>query len=301
MRAKLLTVAAATLLAGLTGCSGDDTATPPPTDTTTSTSTSTSASTGADGQCPVGRYEVTTISGKAGADVNGVPITATSGGGLTLALTADTWTLSGEGAEVTLQSGGVSVDATIDGTAEGGYATSGADTYLFRQERASGRVTLSKPIAGVSSIPMADVGPAFTPTGSATLTCDGDNLTISSESVELELERTGGSSGGPGGPSGSSGPSTPAGQSGGGLTITDSAVTRTLDCGSGGDVTVNGSSNTLTFTGECAKVSVNGSKNEVKLARAAEIEVTGSLNTVTWAAGDPRTSNTGTGNRISQG
>jgi hypothetical protein len=297
MRATILVPATVSLLAALGACTGDGgTAGPPATSTTSTTSTMSvtlSPSPGG-GQCPVGEYAITTISGKAGTDVNGVPITATSGGGLTLALTdGGTWTLTGNGAAVTLEASGVSVNATVDGTAEGSYAKTG-DTYAFRQERASGTVTLGTPVAGISSIPMDEVGPALAPRGTATVTCAGDRLTIASESVELTLSRTAGVTP-------TSNPSSPPSPSGGGtLTYTESARTETIDC-AGRDVAINGSANKLTFTGKCARVSITGSRNEIGVARADAIEVTGSLNTVTWSSGEPSTSDTGTGNKLGQG
>ncbi|HEV2783148.1 MAG TPA: DUF3060 domain-containing protein [Actinophytocola sp.] len=298
IRAAILTATAACLLA-VPACSGDDAAGPPATSTPSDRGTGTSEPAPADrggGQCPVGEYEVTKIAGKAGADVNGVPIVATSGGGLELALTeAGTWTLTGDGASVTLKAANISVTGTVDGSAEGSYAKAGND-YVFKQEKASGKVTLDQPVVGVSSIPMADVGPALAPGGTATLTCSEGGLRIASESVTLDLTRTGGPTGGaPTTPTGSGG-----GASGGTLTIADSAQTRTIDC-AGRAVAINGSSNTLTFTGSCATVTVNGSKNEVTLEQVTEIGVNGSLNIITWSGGDPKVSDNGTGNKITQG
>ena len=292
---RLAIASAAGLLAVLSACSSDPTGAPastpaaPPT-----TSTSAASPTGPSaGSCPVGQYEIATISGKAGASVNGVPVVATSAGGLKLALTQDgKWTLSGEGATVTLEASGVSVDATVNGTAEGSYAKQGSD-YLFRQEKATGKVTLKKPIAGVSSFAMDDVGPALAPTGKATLTCGTDSLKITSESVTLDLRSTGAAPANP--------TSTGGGSSGGGtLSIEDSAQTRTIDC-AGRNVALNGSSNKLTFTGTCGTVSINGSKNELTLATVGQISVNGSLNKVTYSTGNPKISNNGTGNTISRG
>lgn len=299
MRAKVLTMAAAGLLSLLGACSeGGNAAGPAPTtEPSEPTGTSASAPADADG-CPVGEYEVTKITGRSGVQVNGIPITATSGGGLKLALTdAGTWTLTGQGADITLKAGDLTVEATVDGTAEGNYAKSGGN-YLFRQDGATGKVTLKRPVANTSSIPMADVGPALAPGGTAQLTCTASGLTIGSDSVELELNRVGGGSGG--------GPATPTaptgtGSSGGGpLTISESALTRTIDC-AGSDVSINGSANKLTFTGSCGSVAVNGSRNTITLATAGAINVNGSFNTVTWSSGNPTVSNNGTGNKISQG
>ena len=293
---RLAIASAAGLLAVLSACSSDTSGAPAPTSAAPTTSSSASPTGPSAGSCPVGQYEITTISGKAGASVNGVPIVATSAGGLKLALTQDgRWTLSGDGATVTLEASGVSVDATVNGTAEGGYAKQGSD-YLFNQEKATGKVTLKQAIAGVSSFAMDEVGPALAPSGKATLTCGTDSLKITSESVTLDLKSTGA------GPANPTTPTTTGGSSGGGgaLSIEDSAQTRTIDC-AGRNVALNGSSNKLTFTGTCGTVAINGSKNELTLANVSQISVNGSLNKVTYSAGDPKISNNGTGNTVSRG
>jgi hypothetical protein len=48
-------------------------------------------------------------------------------------------------------------------------------------------------------------------------------------------------------------------------------------------------------------VSVNGSRNQIKLEQASAISVNGTGNTVTYSSGSPKVSNNGTGNKISQG
>ncbi len=257
--------------------------------------TSTSESSApAGGACPVGDYEVATIKGK-GAEIGGVPVAVTSAGALKLTLTEDgKWTLSGDGVTVTMEASGISVDATVEGTAEGVYSKVGSD-YAFRQEKATGKVTLKQPIAGTSSLPMSDVGPALAPSGTAKLTCGAGTLTIESESVTLELKRLGDDGGASTPP--------PTTSNGGGasggptLTINESAQTKTVDC-AGRTVSLNGSANKLTFTGSCVAISINGSRNEITLDKIDQISVNGSANKVTWASGDPKVSNNGTGNTI---
>lgn len=264
----------------------------------TTTEQTSSSPSGSEGQCPVGEWAVTTISGKSGASVDGVPIVARSGSGLTLSLTAaNTWTLAGDNATVTLASGDLSVDATVNGTAEGDYAKTG-ETYTFRQQSASGQVTLDHAVAGVSSWSMDEVGPALAPGGQATLTCGADTLEISSESVVLDLRAA---DAGTGGGEQTSEASEPPQQGGGGtLTIEGSGSTKTVDC-AGQSVVITGSANNLTFTGTCTSVTVNGSSNKVGIADVGEIAVNGSINTITWSDGDPKISNNGQGNSIRQG
>lgn len=305
MGLKVATASAIGLLAVLTACSDNSTGAAGSTTTTppTTGSTSSEASSGpAAGSCPVGEWQVTTITGKSGATVNGVPVVAKSGGGFTLALASNgTWTLKGDNANVTLAAAGVSVDATVNGTAEGEYAKVGSD-YQFRQQRATGKVTLKQQVAGVSSFSMDEVGPALAPGGKATLTCGPGTLQLSSESVVLDLKGTAAAGPGPADPTTTtSSGSTGGGGTGGGspIVIADSAQTRTIDC-AGRDVALNGSSNKLTFTGSCGTVSVNGSRNELNLATAGQIAVNGSFNRVTYSDGNPKTSNNGTGNTIAR-
>jgi hypothetical protein len=308
MGVKVLAASAVGLLALLTACNdGNGTAvsanTPAstPDQTTTSEAPAAGGSSGG-GTCPVGDYQVETIAGKTGADVSGVPVTATSGGGFSLSLTGQgTWKLDGANATVTLSAAGLSVDATVNGTAEGTYAKTGAN-YTFHQERATGKVTLKQKVGGTNSWSMDQVGPALAPGGQATLTCGDGTLELSSESVLMSLKSTGASGGGGGVSTSTSTASGGSGGSTGGgtLVISTSAQTKTIDC-AGRVVSINASSNRLTFTGNCASLSINGSKNEISLESVGVISVNGSFNHVTWSSGNPKTSNNGQSNTITHG
>lgn len=86
--------------------------------------------------------------------------------------------------------------------------------------------------------------------------------------------------------------------------INDAAQQVSVDCGDGGKVVVNGSSNNVTVTGGCAKVVVNGSANNVTVDAADKIAVTGSGNHVTYKKGytkkSPKIARTGVGNKVSR-
>ena len=86
--------------------------------------------------------------------------------------------------------------------------------------------------------------------------------------------------------------------------INAAAETVTVDCGDGGQVVVNGSTNTVTVTGGCAKVVVNGSANTVAIDAADKIAVTGSGNKVTYKKGHtrkaPKVARLGTGNKVAR-
>jgi hypothetical protein len=296
MRIVITTVATIGLLSLVGACDSDNGAADSSADRPAGTTTEQISSNPpvSEGQCPVGEWAVTAIDGKSGATVGGVPVVAKSGSGFTLTLTAaNTWTLAGDNATVTLEGGGLSVNATVDGTAEGDYVGAG-ETYTFRQQRASGRVTLDREVAGVSSWSMDEVGPALVPGGQATLTCGPGTLEIGSESVVLALSAVGE------GTQTSGASETPEQDgSGGTVTIDESGTTRTIDCA--GEIVVNGSANELTVTGTCASVTVNGSDNKVRIADAGEIVVNGSVNTITWSEGDPKTADNGQGNSIDRG
>jgi hypothetical protein len=301
MGLKVTSALAIGLLSLLSACSGGTTSAGSPANTGSEAPPASSAQSEAppaqagDTGCPVGEYQVNKITGKSGADVNGVPVTAKSGGGFTLSLAADgTWKLTGTNATVTLEAAGLSVDATVNGTAQGEYAKVGA-TYAFHQKSATGKVTLKKAVGGVSSWTMDQVGPALAPGGAATLTCGTGTLTLESESVVLDLTSTGGASGGGGGAA----PNPPA-SGGSALTVDGSSQTKTIDC-AGHNVEITGSYNKLTFTGTCGTLSVNGSNNTIKLATVGQISVNGSFDHVTWSSGNPKTSNNGTGNTIGKG
>ena len=135
MRLQLFSVSAIGLFCLLTACSqssggvasgSSDTATPA---SDAGSSEAAPAPAPASAQCPVGDWQVTTITGKSGAQINGVPVVAKSGGGFTLALAADnTWTLTGNKAEVTLDAAGLTVAATVDGTGPSWHSGSSTGT-----------------------------------------------------------------------------------------------------------------------------------------------------------------------------
>lgn len=84
-----------------------------------------------------------------------------------------------------------------------------------------------------------------------------------------------------------------------------SGKTKTIVCQKGSEVSITGSSNTYTLTGECKRISVTGSENKVTAETVANLDVTGSDNTVTWqhgagGAAKPKTSSTGTNNSLAQ-
>ncbi|MEQ1571372.1 MAG: DUF3060 domain-containing protein [Myxococcota bacterium] len=80
----------------------------------------------------------------------------------------------------------------------------------------------------------------------------------------------------------------------------------TYTCEAGQNVGVEGSSLTITFNGDCGKLTVEGSMNKVTIDGVTSVRVEGSSNTVTWkrnlsgAAKLPVTK-VGAGNKVKQG
>jgi hypothetical protein len=85
------------------------------------------------------------------------------------------------------------------------------------------------------------------------------------------------------------------------VTINKNEQKRTIDC-NGGAVSINGDRNTLTLTGECSTLRVDGNDNIVTVEAVAEISTWGNRNKVTWTRGvggkPPTISNPGTSNTI---
>ncbi len=82
--------------------------------------------------------------------------------------------------------------------------------------------------------------------------------------------------------------------------LNDASQTADIDCGEGGNVTINGASNTLTLTGTCGLVSLNGASNTVSIVAASSVELHGTANTLTVTAAD-KIMVTGSGNKVSYG
>jgi len=288
--AGLLFLLAACADQGTPVADGESTSTPPA--TTNAATTSAPAETG---ECPAGRYEVTSLTAKDSVSVSGQEVRVADVKGLTLEFTADgTWTLAGSGATISVSAAGITAGATLTGTATGSYAETGG-SHVFTQKSAKGRITLDQPIAGVQSIPMSEFGPAIAPSGTTTITCTATGATISAENATLEL------SGGSGGETGAEPTADePTGGEPAPAIINSSGQTGSYSCG-GGPVTINGSNNTLTFSGACEAVNVNGNSNSVTVGSADVVNVNGAQNRLTWTDAEPKVNNNGRGNTVTQG
>jgi DUF3060 family protein len=88
------------------------------------------------------------------------------------------------------------------------------------------------------------------------------------------------------------------------LEISSSGNTETHRCSPKTEVSISGSENEITLTGECKSVSVSGADNKVKVEAVGTITVVGSGNEVLWkkAVGGkkPKVSRTGVDNKVAQ-
>jgi hypothetical protein len=302
----------------LTGC---ETAGQPGGQSTTPPATSASPTGGGQGDypgpCPVGTWQLGNL--QTSTSVNGGELTFSGGGSLKLTMDADgTWELSDDGSQplsTRLAASGVSTagTVTIRGSAEGNYTKTG-DQYAFQVESTQGSAELKSDVLN-QTYDMDQVTSALVPSGEAAVSCTGTTLRINSGAFDMSWNYAGGA---PGGGSGTAAPTPTTGQSGGDVVVSTAG---THDC-SGRNVKINGSSLTVSLTGNCATVEVNGSTNNVDVASAesvlvngsantvdamlvARIEARGSRNTIKWGAspsgGEPTIETTGVGNQIQQG
>ncbi|GAB7072028.1 DUF3060 domain-containing protein [Mycobacterium hodleri] len=79
-------------------------------------------------------------------------------------------------------------------------------------------------------------------------------------------------------------------------------TTAEIDCAHGKSLTVGGSNNTLTVKGTCTNVNVGGADNRLTFDEIVDaLTVVGLNNTVSYANGQPKVNDTGSGNAIRKG
>lgn len=262
------------------------------TNTTKSTDTTESSAPVAAGECPVGAYQVQSLTAQDDVTVSGQQVRVADVQGLTLEFTEDgTWKLAGDGATISVSASGLTAGATVNGMATGDYAKADAG-YVFTQTSAEGSITFDQAIAGIESIPMSEFGPAIAPSGATTITCTETGATLSAENAVLEL--TGGTGGA------QPGTEAPGGGEPAPTVINSSGDTKSFSC-TGGPVTINGSDNDLTFSGTCSDVNINGSSNRVAVAAAGVVNLNGSQNQLTWTGAKPQVNDNGRANTVTEG
>ncbi|MCF6388155.1 DUF3060 domain-containing protein [Mycobacterium sp. MBM] len=84
------------------------------------------------------------------------------------------------------------------------------------------------------------------------------------------------------------------------VTISGIGVDRSVNCNDN-TVIVSGANNTVDITGQCAAVTVSGFDNMVTAESSGQIAVSGFDNTVTYRTGEPRVSESGSGNSVRRG
>jgi hypothetical protein len=93
----------------------------------------------------------------------------------------------------------------------------------------------------------------------------------------------------------------------GGLSVTVAQNNQQLayDCGASGEVFIDGNGNTITLSGQCLNVALNGSSNTVMIEAVANIFLNGDGNRVLWqrslSGSSPAVVRLGSNNTVSQG
>jgi hypothetical protein len=86
--------------------------------------------------------------------------------------------------------------------------------------------------------------------------------------------------------------------------VAQSGQTLSFDCASR-QVSVRGSTNTITLTGRCGEVSVSGTGNKITVERTPRIVTTGHNNDIRWQHGEgdrqPAVRNSGMNNTVRRG
>jgi hypothetical protein len=122
-----------------------------------------------------------------GLDLSSAMVRAT-GGNLELELRRDgTWLLHDDGSDaMRIQAGPFTARFTADGAIEGRYRRNGY-AWELTHSSASGDARLTLPIVGATEIPLAGMQPSLVPDGRATITCDGDRVTIESRPAAFSM------------------------------------------------------------------------------------------------------------------
>lgn len=132
--------------------------------------------------CAIGTYEITAIEATSlfGLEGAGDTITGT-GGSMRFSIDADgTWRLFDNGSEnMRLTGGPITAQLSAHGAVEGRYESDG-DEWTFTRERSTGTAFLRLPIVGTTRIPLSDAGASLMPDGRASITCNGDAVTMTS-------------------------------------------------------------------------------------------------------------------------
>lgn len=85
-------------------------------------------------------------------------------------------------------------------------------------------------------------------------------------------------------------------------TITGNHATNIVyDCSTTSRLLIAGSDDTVTLAGTCEQLSITGDANEVRVADVGAIDLTGDRNHVTWGTGSPQVRDTGTANVVAHG
>jgi hypothetical protein len=84
-------------------------------------------------------------------------------------------------------------------------------------------------------------------------------------------------------------------------TITGNNGGLVFDCSTTSRLLLTGNHNSVTLTGTCEQLSITGDANTVRVADVGAIDLTGDANHVTWGAGQPQVRDTGQSNVVAHG
>ena len=197
MKTLFGTVVVALSLA-LTGCSaGDDPApgdtpapsAPAPASAEPSSSSGPTAEAGPDGaavDCLDGAYRVRKFRA-IGADET--PATGT-GGDLTMTFDEGSFAMASDGKDpAAITIGGENGELVLDGKLTGTYAPADSDRVTFTLGKGSGTAKLRDPQGDERTIAVQQVAEVLAPEGVATVSCEGDELTLDNKQLTLNLVR----------------------------------------------------------------------------------------------------------------
>jgi hypothetical protein len=190
-KATIVTVMGILALAA-SACGGADPEQPDPETTTPSPAAPESPPPG-EQECFSGTFRVESIESTTTIETPIGEVAARGEAG-SMTLTIDeggSWTLADDGSQpVTFDLAGVPVEATIEGSATGTYTEAGEDEYQFATTETTGGGWIDSPV-GSHEFSLEEVGSVLVPDGVTTVTCEGDEAVLTSETVVMVLAQQG--------------------------------------------------------------------------------------------------------------
>ena len=113
-----------------------------------------------------------------------------TGGDLTMTFDDGSFVMASKGRDpATFTVNGDTGELVLDGKLTGTYAPTGDDKVAFKVGKASGTAKLRDPKGDERSVTVKQLAGVLAPNGTATVTCEGDELTLDNKQLTLELAR----------------------------------------------------------------------------------------------------------------